>query len=152
MKRLLTILLIVVFAVSASAASAPPQTKPHQGRQAVYNRYSAQPDLSVAKIDGFKLNDTVKVDVLILVADNAAAWDKLCQVFDIRSQSSVSTWTGKGDHPETRVKWQGKPSCKVIASPARRTLCMYYIDNETEYESLMDYQMDLMSKKPNNNK
>lgn len=140
-------MMLVLTVLCASAATAPSQSTPRHGRKAVYDRYASRPDLAVGSIDGFKLNDSVKVDVLIIVADNDAAWQKLCTEFDIRTQRGVTTWTGQNDHPESRTKWLGKPACKVIASPARRTVCMYYINNEAEYESLMDYQMNLMTNK-----
>lgn len=152
MKRLILISLLVFAVFSFSATSAYAQGRTHNDRQQVYNRFAERQDLAVAIIDGFKLNDTVKVDVLIIVADNDKAWNKLCTEFDIRSQKGVSTWTGKGDRPETRQKWLGKPACKAFASPAKKTICLYYIDNDTEYECLMDYQMDLMSKKSTKNK
>lgn len=34
----------------------------------------------------------------------------------------------------------------MIASPEKRTLCAYKLENENEYESLVDYQLDLINK------
>jgi hypothetical protein len=146
MRRLTIILLFIVTLMPMLAQAGGPD-RPRRDRQALYKRYAARTELAVAQVEGFKLNDSVKVDVLILVADDAAGWQKLCKEFDIRNASGVATWTGKNDHPEVRMRWQGKPCCKVIASPARRTVCMYFIDDSVQYESLMDYQMNLMMNK-----
>ena len=43
----------------------------------LYKRYASRPDLTVAQVSGFKLNESERVDVVIVVADNEAAWKKL---------------------------------------------------------------------------
>lgn len=153
MKRFLLILILLFSMTSAVLADANSGIGPRRDRNALYKRYAARTELTVAKVEGFKLNDTVKVDVLILVADDDAGWQKLCKEFDIRNSSGVATWTGSSDRPEVRVRWQGQACCKVIASPARKTISIYFIDGSDEYESLMDYQMNLMTKnRPTKNK
>lgn len=145
MKRLFFILLIVFFSIPALVdAQTPHRVK---AAQMLYDLYDSRTDLTVAKVEGFKLNDSVKVDVVIVVADNANAWKQLCKEFDIRSQKGVTTWTGKLNKPETRIKWDGKSCCKAIASPSKKTVCFYLLNNSLQYESLMDYQMNLMMNK-----
>jgi hypothetical protein len=144
MKRLLTILFFLLAVVTVVVSVSAGGALPSDDGKTLYERYASRDGLTVAQIEGFRLNDTVKVDVVIVVADTDAEWQKLCKEFDIRSDSGVSTWTGNGNHPETRIRWQGGHCCKVIASPAKRTISMYHITNETDYESLMDYQMKLM--------
>ena len=85
MKRLFFILLIVFFSIPALVdAQTPHRVK---AAQMLYDLYDSRTDLTVAKVEGFKLNDSVKVDVVIVVADNANAWNQLCKEFDIRSQN-----------------------------------------------------------------
>ena len=43
----------------------------------VYKRYSPQQDLTVAQVSGFALNDSVRVDVVLVVADDNAAWERV---------------------------------------------------------------------------
>ena len=112
------------------------------GQGSLYGRYAPREDLTVAQVEGFRLNDTVKVDVLILVADDAAAWDRLREEFGIRTTGGVTSWLGEADNPSRRTCWTGRPCCKVIASHARRTLCIYRLRNHTEYDALLDYQLE----------
>lgn len=129
MKKILLIMLMLTPLVVAG-----------QGR--LYERYASRKDLTVAQVEGFRLNDTVKVDVLILVADDAAAWDRLREEFGIRTTEGVTSWLGVADTPSRRTRWTGRPCCKVIASHARRTLCIYRLRNHTEYDALLDYQLE----------
>lgn len=113
----------------------------------LYKQYASRTDLKVAEVDGFKLNDSVRVDVVMLQAVDNAAWQRLCVEFDIRgSQTSVS-WLGAPSNPVRRVKWSGKPVLRVIASPSRHAIGIYRIDNESQYEALLDYQLNAMTKK-----
>lgn len=147
MKRIITILLLL-FVLSPAAMQADARSQqPHKSPRDLYQRYASRTDLTVAQIDGFKLNDSVKVDVIILVADNDKSWQNLRKEFDIRNDQGVATWTGSAEAPEKRVKWNGSACCKVIASPSRKTVCLYLLQNKEQYESLMDYQMNLMMNK-----
>ena len=112
------------------------------GQGSLYGRYAPREDLTVAQVEGFRLNDTVKVDVLILVADDAAAWDRLREEFGIRTTEGVTSWLGEADNPSRRTRWIGQLCCKVIASHSRRTLCIYRLRSHTEYDALLDYQLE----------
>ena len=144
MKRILAILVIVLAVLPWGRIVDAGMAQPRQGDVSLYERYAGRDGLTVAQIEGFRLNDSVKVDVVILQADDAQHWQSLCGEFDIRNSSGVATWTGEADNPENRVLWKGQPCCKVIASPARQTICFYRLENTIQYQSLMDYQLDLM--------
>ena len=119
---------------------------PQKGLTALYHRYAERTELTVAQVKGFRLNDSVRMDVVILVADDSTAWEGLCKEFDIRNQRGLATWTGVIDHPERRIRYNGGPCCRVIASPARRTICLCLLKDENDYDSLLDYQMNLMAR------
>ncbi|MBO7489539.1 MAG: hypothetical protein J6T88_04595 [Bacteroidales bacterium] len=146
MKKLEKILVLIVCMLLTYMPLRSDANRPQRGQQAIYNRYAQRTELTVAQVTGFKLNDSVKVDVVILVADNDKAWREMCEEFDIRNTKGIATWTGDAIHPEKRCSWSGAPCCKVVASPKKRTICIYQLKNEVDYESLMDYQMDLMTK------
>lgn len=110
------------------------------GQSNLYNHYAKRSDLTVAQVVGFRLNDSVGVDVLILVADNDKAWKQLKGEFDIRTSEGCTSWLGEPAAPAKRVRWTGRPCCKVIASHERRTLCLYTINNQREYDALLDFQ------------
>lgn len=143
MKRIVSILIPV--AVLAVAMLAGCGTKaPESAAALLYERYASRSELMVARIDGMQLNDSVKVDVVILEADSDADWQQLCREFDVRSQSGMVTWIGDPTAPQTSIPYEGGACCKVIASPARRTIGLYLLEDEVQYESLMDYRMALM--------
>ena len=132
MKRLLTILLpLMLFACSREEVETP-----------LYQQYAAREDLTVAQVTGFQLCDTVKVDVVILVADDTAAWRGLKEDFDIRTSAGVTSWMGNIEQPAQRVKRSVRPAWRAIAVHEDMTIAFYRIDTETQREALIDYQME----------
>lgn len=132
MKKLLLILLPLLFlACSREIEEAP-----------LYQKYAERQDLTVAQVSGFHLNDTVKVDVVILVADNTATWNGLKEEFDIRTSEGITSWMGNTDHPQQRVMRSERPAWRAMAVHNDMTIAFYRIDTEEQYEALLDYQMD----------
>ena len=107
----------------------------------LYRQYAARQDLTVAQVKGFQLCDTVKVDVVILVADDTTAWRGLKEEFDIRTSEGVTSWMGDIDHPAQRVKRNVRPAWRAMAVHDERTIAFYLIDSEEQYEALLDYQL-----------
>ena len=108
----------------------------------LYQQYAARKNLTVAQVFGFQLCDTVKTDVVILVADDSAAWQGLKEEFDIRTSEGVTSWMGDIDHPEQRVKRDIRPAWRAMAVHADRTLAFYRIADSVQYQALLDYQLD----------
>ena len=131
MKKLLLILLpLLLIACSREEEETP-----------LYQQYAARTDLTVAQVSGFQLCDSVKVDVVILVADDTAAWQGLKEEFDIRTSEGVTSWMGNIDHPQQRVKGGELPSWRAMAVHKDMTIAFYHIDSETQYDALLDYQI-----------
>ena len=108
----------------------------------LYQQYAARKNLTVAQVFGFQLCDTVKTDVVILVADDSAAWQGLKEEFDIRTSEGVTSWMGNIDHPEQRVKRDIRPAWRAMAVHEEMTIAFYRIEDDIHYEALLDYQMD----------
>ena len=108
----------------------------------LYQQYAAHKNLTVAQVFGFQLCDTVKTDVVILVADDSAAWQGLKEEFDIRTSEGVTSWMGDIDHPEQRVKRDIRPAWRVMAVHEEMTIAFYHIEDDIHYEALLDYQMN----------
>ena len=136
MKRLLHILLPAVCCLLTFACSREVEETP------LYQKYAVRSDLTVAQVTGFHLNDTVKTDVVILVADDSVAWQGLKEELDIRTSEGVTTWMGNTDHPEQRVKRSERPAWRAMAVHADKTIAFYRIENDIQYEALLDYQMN----------
>ena len=132
MKRLLFILLLPLAFLSCSR---------EVEEVPLYRQYAARQDLTVAQVKGFQLCDTVKTDVVILVADDSAAWTGLKEEFDIRTSAGVTSWMGNIEQPAQRVKRSVRPAWRAMAVHEERTIAFYRIDTEEQREALMDYQM-----------
>ena len=110
----------------------------------LYKRYASRQDLTVAQVSGFKLSENERVDVVIVVADNEAAWQKLTVELNIKGSDGMVSWLGDVNKPALRVKWTGAPVLRVVASPARRTIAFYRVNTEAQYDALLDYQLNNM--------
>ena len=131
MKRLL-ILLMMLLPIAAMS------------QNDLYKRYASRQDLTVAQVSGFKLNESQRVDVVIVVADDEAAWRKLAEELNIKGEDGVVSWLGDTKKPEQRMKWTGGAALRVVASHARRTVAFYRLNTEEQYDALLDYQLNNM--------
>ena len=133
MKRLVLILLLPLMVLAACSHK--------QEELPLYRQYAGRQDLTAAQVNGFRLNDTVTVDVVIVVADDSTAWQGLKEEFDIRTSEGVTSWMGNIDHPQQRVKRSERPAWRAMAVHADRTIAFYRIDTEEQREALLDYQL-----------
>ena len=113
----------------------------------LYQRYADSKDLTVAQVKGFQIGDTLKTDVVLLVADDSAAWAELKAEFDIRTSEGVTSWMGDIDEPARRVKRAVRPAWRAMAVHADRTVAFYRIDTEAQRQALLDYQMNTIENK-----
>lgn len=113
----------------------------------LYKRYASRQDLTVAQVNGFKLNDSTRVDVVLVVADNDAAWKKLLAELNVKSGEGADSWLGDLKQPSKRIRWNGKPLLRVVVSHSRRTVGYYRIETEEQYDALLDYQLERMKSK-----
>lgn len=139
MKTRTIIPLWVLLATLAFAAcSSDGDVKPG----ALYQKYAAHPGLTVAQVSDFALCDSVKTDVVLLVADDEESWLQLKEELDIRGDEGSVSWLGDMEAPARRMQWDGQPVLRVIASHHRHSVGLYRIDNEAQYDALMDYQLN----------
>ena len=136
MKRILHILLPAVCCLLTFACSRDVEETP------LYQKYAMRNDLTVAQVKGFQLCDTVKTDVVILVADDSVAWHGLKEEFDIRTSEGVTSWMGDIDEPQKRVKRNVRPAWRAMAVHDEQTIAFYCIENDSQYEALLDYQLN----------
>ena len=90
MKRFLFILLLLL-----------PLAAMSQGE--LYKRYASRTDLTVAQVSGFKLNENVRVDVVLVVADNDAAWKQLKKELGVKNDNGVESWLGMMAQPSQQA-------------------------------------------------
>ena len=86
----------------------------------------------------------VNAGLVIVVADDDAAWRQLAQELNVRGEEGAVSWLGDVNEPARRVKWKKTPVLRVVASPARRTIAFYRVNTEAQYDALLDYQLNNM--------
>lgn len=137
-KTYIIALCLLLFCAACSREAVEP------AKNALYKQYAPRPELSVAQVCGFSLCDTVRVDVVLLRAETDEAWQQLIEEFNLEGQEGTESWLGDTEQPAQRVKWTGAPVLRAIASHSRRILAFYRLDNETQYDALIDYQIKEM--------
>ncbi len=110
----------------------------------LYERYASRQELDVAQVSGFRLADSIRVDVVLIVAKNESAWQQLMKEFNVQSTEGATSWLGNVDNPGKRTWWTGKAVCKVTGSHERRTWAFYRLDTQAQYEALLDYQLNAL--------
>ncbi len=135
-NRLLPLLLLLLPLVTSCRHGQTAQVE-----DALYQRYASRQELNVAQVQGFRLNDSVKIDVVLMVADDEASWQQLKEEFDIRGNEGSVSWLGDPGDPEERVAWKGEPVLRVVASHDRHAIGFYRLENEEQYDALIDYQL-----------
>ncbi len=108
----------------------------------LYKRYAQRPELKVAQVCGFGLNDSVQVDVVLLQVEDDEAWQQMAEEFAVADTTGVISWLGDIDEPVLRTTWDGQPVLRVIASPEKRAIGLYRLENEEQYDALIDYQLN----------
>ncbi|MBP5546859.1 MAG: hypothetical protein J6X59_06255 [Bacteroidales bacterium] len=140
MKRLIIYILLPLALLTACSHEAETPSA-----SAFYGRYAQRQELKVAEVDGFKLSDTVRINVVMLQAESDEAWQQLLAEFDIRGDEGTVSWLGDIENPSLRVQWNGTPVMRVIASHEKHTVGFYRIENEAQYDALIDYQLNKMN-------
>ncbi len=136
MKRLLYILpLLILFACSRE-----------QEGSALYQQYASRADLTVAQVTGVRLNDTVKTDVVIIVANDRTAWQELKEEFDIRTSEGVTSWMGDINNPQKCVKGSVRPAWRAMTVHEEHTIAFYRIESEVQRQAMLDFQLDRIDK------
>ena len=140
MFKMRQLILIILLPLALLTGCSRQTETPPEGM--LYQHYAARQELKVAQLNGFKLCDTVRVDVVMLQADDEQAWQQLAEEFDIRGDEGTVSWLGEPDNPAVRTQWNGKSVMRVIASHDKRTIGFYRLDNELQYDALIDYQIE----------
>ena len=136
MRRLTFILLLPLLALVGCTHK--PEEMP------LYKQYASRTDLTVAQVNGFRINDTVSVDVVILVADDSTAWQGLKEELDIRTDAGITSWIGDIEQPAQRVKGGQRPAWRAMAVHDEHTVAFYHVEDEVQYAALLDYQLEKM--------
>ena len=141
MKRLLLIILLPLALLTGCS-----HEKKEYSVSELYQHYAERQNLNVAQVEGFSLNDSVSVEVILMETDDENVWQQLKEEFNIQGDEGTVSWLGNSDNPAVRTQWTGIPVMRVIASLDKHTIGIYRIDNEMQYDAIVDYQLEKTKK------
>jgi len=126
----------------------------------IYTHYAENESIDVSFIKGYRVNDTVFVDVTLLEAADSIGWNTLwhdfClpdltpemkRVIENKKDRVFTRTTKKNSYCETVD--ETTPECDIIAVLfAKRTICVFHIANLEERHAVLYFNYD---KSSNNN-
>ncbi len=142
MKRLTIIILMLTALTVAVGCGSGQSGQPCE----IYKKYASQPGLTVAEVRDFALCDSVRVNVVLVEADDNEAWQQLTQSLDIRIDEGSTSWLADPADPAVRTAWTGSPALRIVASHSRHAIGFYSIENDVQYDALIDYQLRELEK------
>lgn len=99
--------LCLLIVVGTLAVKLWPRTVPFDQCSDIYKRYVGVEGIDVSFIKDFKVNDSVFVDVTLIVATTDSAWDSLLQDFNISQP------------PQEIIEMTGKDCIDIWAAPKK---------------------------------
>ena len=105
----------------------------------VYSRYANDESIDASFIKGYRVNDTLFVDVTLLEAKDSAAWERLVEDFGltesfgaIPDKPSIIARRVSKDNPYQGVQAPDEPFVNLVAVPDRREIHLYCTENEQQ--------------------
>lgn len=142
MKRTVVVLLLSLLAVAGVAAWRWwPRTTPPERVSDLYRRYEPNLHLSVAFIEGFKVNDTLAVDVTTVTALDDEGWDTLradYETFPLTDLGKANLEKGI----ESLMVWEDHEDDRkavYVMSYLKKMVYEFYVDNEEQLDNIYLY-------------
>lgn len=149
MKKRIIILLLLLASLAAHAQSE------------AYLRYAPNPNLNVAFVEGFRLNDSTTVDVTVISAKDSATLAWLCDDFNLKEKYNEAVAKKEHTNPRYVITWsvaKNDPTQHVFEliegeydfctlSLYEKRVNIYHIINKQHLLSIMGYHIRKISKK-----
>lgn len=144
-RRMLPILIVLLPVALVSLWVYMPRTVPLEECSDLYRRYADNRHVDAAFLRGFRVNDSVAVDVTTLQARDSVGWVLMCQEFNIKPAApSVSESIARGEDVVTvRLtphSGPGQPMDTVdmllndVLAVSRRDMSIGVFETRTEQE------------------
>lgn len=129
-----------------------PRTVPFEQCSKLYQKYSDKPNLKSAFIKDFRINDTIFVDVTLIIATDLTSWNSLKsdlhipdldpEVQKLISEDMIfSRQVNKHDNSQTIEG--NSPDAELMAiSYSRKTICVIHVENEEEAHAILYHNFD----------
>lgn len=152
MKRswLITILICLLLLCGGGAVLLLPQVVPFDQCSDMYKRYADMDGVDATFIKGYKVNDTVFVDVTLLETKDTALWDSLCKDFGIalfsmypkeyREIMSIEHSFGQQVIKDTIVLENDSlyKENLIIFSHINMSMCIFHKINDSQYDAIVN--------------
>lgn len=152
MKRswLITILVCLLILGGGGAVLLLPQVVPFDQCSDMYKRYADMDGVDATFIKGYKVNDTVFVDVTLLETKDTALWDSLCKDFGIalfsmypkeyREIMSIEHSFGQQVIKDTIVLENDSlyKENLIIFSHINMSMCIFHKINDSQYDAIVN--------------
>ncbi len=154
-RRTFWILVVALCLVAAGLSLWLPREAAARRVSDLYRRYEPNPHLSVAFIEGFKVNDTLAVDVTTVTALDDEGWDTLRADFRIRqlpkhTQNKIDSGQ---DIVSVRIVLKSNPAFpmdtvdmenNVVVGISRlnRVVSIFNTDTEKQIDAILHYNYE----------
>ena len=154
-RRTFWILVVALCLVAAGLSLWLPREAAARRVSDLYRRYEPNPHLSVAFIEGFKVNDTLAVDVTTVTALDDEGWDTLRTDFRIPElpplfQQKIEDgkdmlslrFVSKTDPSHTMDSVDMLNNNVIAISRLKRTICIFYTSTIAEQQCIYYNQLE----------
>ena len=154
-RRTFWILIVALCLVAAGLSLWLPREAAARRVSDLYRRYEPNPHLSVAFIEGFKVNDTLAVDVTTVTALDDEGWDTLRADFRIPElpplfQQKIEDgkdmlsmrFVSKTDPSHTMDSVDMLNNNVIAISRLKRTICIFYTSTIAEQQCIYYNQLE----------
>ena len=154
-RRTFWILVVALCLVAAGLSLWMPREAAARRVSDLYRRYEPNPHLSVAFIEGFKINDTLAVDVTTVTALDDEGWDTLRADFRIRQlpEHTQNKIDSGQDIVSVRIVLKSNPAFpmdtvdmenNVVVGISRlnRVVSIFNTDTEKQIDAILHYNYE----------
>lgn len=140
-RRTFWILVVALCLVAAGLSLWLPREAAARRVSDLYRRYEPNPHLSVAFIEGFKVNDTLAVDVTTVTALDDEGWDTLradYETFPLTDLGKANLEKGI----ESLMVWEEHEDDRkavYVMSYLKKMVYEFYVDNEEQLDNIYLY-------------
>lgn len=140
-RRTFWILVVALCLLAAGLSLWLPREAAARRVSDLYRRYEPNPHLSVAFIEGFKVNDTLAVDVTTVTALDDEGWDTLradYETFPLTDLGKANLEKGI----ESLMVWEEHEDDRkavYVMSYLKKMVYEFYVDNEEQLDNIYLY-------------
>lgn len=152
MKQKLSIVLpIVALCLLLMSAAVPIQR--HRSAGEIYHRYQGRDGLAVSFLKGYRIGDSVVVDVTVIAAADSAAWESLVSELNFSAElmarvrislaegrSPASMYFCRKGHPETHTGNEFPNSDYVMLSHADRSAFVFSLRTPHDVDGIIAHK------------